>query len=189
MSVLGAVRIPRRQGSLDFSRGAAATLAVVTVVALVALVVQLFTVRPDYLAAEDLDANRGEVVSAAEQFTVQVNTFDAKDIRRQMPRFAPEHYGRNLALLDGVAEVAREAGCTLAQLALAWLLQRGPHVIPIPGTTNVAHLAENLGASGVALTPAQVERLDALVNQRTVSGPRYAAATQAEIDTEEFPPA
>ena len=75
MSVLGAVRIPRRQGSLDFSRGAAATLVVVTVVALVALVVQLFTVRPDYLAAEDLDANRGEVVSAAEQFTVQVNTF------------------------------------------------------------------------------------------------------------------
>jgi len=118
-----------------------------------------------------------------------VSAFDAKDIRRQMPRFAPEHYRKNLALLDGVAEVAREAGCTLAQLALAWLLHRGPHVIPIPGTTSVAHLAENLGASGVALTPAQVERLDALVNQRTVSGPRYVAATQAEIDTEEFPPA
>jgi aryl-alcohol dehydrogenase-like predicted oxidoreductase len=118
-----------------------------------------------------------------------VGAFDAKDIRRQMPRFAPEHYAKNLALLDGVAEVAREAGCTLAQLALAWLLHRGPHVIPIPGTTSVAHLAENLGASGVALTPAQVERLDALVNQRTVSGPRYVAATQAEIDTEEFPPA
>jgi aryl-alcohol dehydrogenase-like predicted oxidoreductase len=118
-----------------------------------------------------------------------VTTFDAKDIRRQMPRFAPEHYSKNLALLDGVADVAREADCTLAQLALAWLLHRGPHVIPIPGTTSVAHLAENLGASGGALTPAQVERLDALINQRTVSGPRYVAATQAEIDTEEFAPA
>jgi aryl-alcohol dehydrogenase-like predicted oxidoreductase len=116
-----------------------------------------------------------------------VSTFDAKDIRRQMPRFAPDNYAKNLALLDGVAEVAREAGCTLAQLALAWLLHRGPHVIPIPGTTDLAHLADNLGASGVALTPAQVERLDALINPRTVAGPRYTAATQAEIDTEEFP--
>jgi aryl-alcohol dehydrogenase-like predicted oxidoreductase len=118
-----------------------------------------------------------------------VGTFDAKDIRLLMPRFEPANYAKNLALLEGVAAIAREAGCTLAQLALAWLLHRGPHVIPIPGTTNVAHLAENLGARGVALTPAQVERLDALVNQRTVCGPRYAAATQAEIDTEEFPPA
>ena len=89
MSVLGAVRIPRRQGSLDFSRGAAATLVVVTVVALVALVVQLFTVRPDYLAAEDLDANRGEVVSAAEQFTVQVNTFEAKNVDQMKSSVMP----------------------------------------------------------------------------------------------------
>ncbi len=118
-----------------------------------------------------------------------VSAFEAKDIRRQMPRFEPANYAKNLALLEGVAAIAREAGCTLAQLALAWLLQRRPHVIPIPGTTSVAHLAENLGASGVALTPAQIERLDALINQRTVSGPRYVAATQAEIDTEEFPDA
>lgn len=116
-----------------------------------------------------------------------VSGFDAKDIRRQMPRFAPDNYAKNLQLLDGVAEVAREAGCTLAQLALAWLLQRGPHVIPIPGTTSAAHLAENLGASGLALTPDQMARLDALVNQRTVAGPRYVPATQAEIDTEDFP--
>jgi aryl-alcohol dehydrogenase-like predicted oxidoreductase len=118
-----------------------------------------------------------------------VSAFDAKDIRRQMPRFEPANYAKNLALLEGVAAVAREAGCTLAQLALAWLLHRGPHVIPIPGTTNAAHLAENLGASGVALMPAQIERPDSLVNQRTVTGPRYTGATQAEIDTEEFPPA
>jgi aryl-alcohol dehydrogenase-like predicted oxidoreductase len=116
-----------------------------------------------------------------------VGSLDAKDIRRQMPRFAPGNYAKNLDLLDGFEVLAREAGCTLAQLALAWLLQRGPQVIPIPGTTSVAHLAENLGASAVSLSADQIARADALINQRTVAGPRYAAATQAEIDTEDFP--
>ena len=80
MSVLGTARLSRRPGGLEFSRGAAATLAVVAVVALVALVVQLFAVRPDHLAAEDLATDRGEVVRTAEQFTLLVNTFDAKDV-------------------------------------------------------------------------------------------------------------
>jgi aryl-alcohol dehydrogenase-like predicted oxidoreductase len=115
-----------------------------------------------------------------------VSAFDAKDIRRAMPRFAPSNYAENLVLLDSVAEVAREAGCTLAQLALAWLLHRGEHILPIPGTTSVAHLEENLGAASVALTPAQMQRLDLLVNRHTVRGARYNAATQTEIDTEEF---
>ncbi|MEX8495561.1 aldo/keto reductase [Sphaerotilus sp.] len=115
-----------------------------------------------------------------------VSTFDAKDIRRAMPRFAPANYAENLRLLDGVAEVARAAGCTLAQLALAWLLHRGAHILPIPGTTSVAHLEENLGAARVMLTPAQMQQLDTLVNQDTVHGTRYNAATQTEIDTEEF---
>jgi aryl-alcohol dehydrogenase-like predicted oxidoreductase len=115
-----------------------------------------------------------------------VSAFDAKDIRRSMPRFAPANYAENLRLLDGVAEVAHEAGCTLAQLSLAWLLHRGEHVLPIPGTTSVAHLEENLAAMQVTLTPAQLQRLDTLVNQDTVRGTRYNAATQTEIDTEEF---
>jgi aryl-alcohol dehydrogenase-like predicted oxidoreductase len=115
-----------------------------------------------------------------------VSAFEAKDIRRQMPRFELANYAANLKLLDAYGAVAREVGCTMAQLALAWLLHRGPHVIPIPGTTSGAHLAENLGASGVSLTAEQVARLDALINQRTVAGPRYSAATQAEIDTEQF---
>lgn len=115
-----------------------------------------------------------------------VSAFDAKDIRRAMPRFAPANYAENLRLLDGVAEVAREAGCTLAQLSLAWLLHRGEHILPIPGTTSVAHLEENLAATRVTLTPAQLQRLDTLVHQDTVRGARYNAATQTEIDTEEF---
>lgn len=109
-----------------------------------------------------------------------------KDIRRVMPRFGPDAFAANLALLEGYAELARQAGCTPSQLALAWLLHQGGHVIPIPGTTAVGHLEENLGASGVVLKAEWLAQVDALINQRTVTGPRYNASTQAEIDTEEF---
>jgi len=112
--------------------------------------------------------------------------FDTKDIRRSMPRFAAEHYAANLALLSGVQAVADEAACTVAQLALAWLLARGEHVLPIPGTTNVAHLQENLAAARVQLSAAQMERMDGLINSRNVSGNRYSAQSQSEVDTEVF---
>jgi aryl-alcohol dehydrogenase-like predicted oxidoreductase len=115
-----------------------------------------------------------------------VSTFDAKDIRRGMPRFEPAAYAANLRLVDGFAAIAEEVGCTPAQLALAWVLARGEHVIAIPGTTSPAHLEEDLGAASVALVAATMARLDALINRRTVTGVRYNAATQAEIDTEEF---
>ncbi len=112
--------------------------------------------------------------------------FDAKDIRRSMPRFEPAHYAANLRLLPDHEALAREAGCTPAQLALAWLLQRGPGVIPIPGTTSRAHLAENLGAAGVTLAPALVQRLDALFAPEAIAGNRYGAQSQTEVDTETF---
>jgi aryl-alcohol dehydrogenase-like predicted oxidoreductase len=109
-----------------------------------------------------------------------------KDIRATMPRFEPAHYAVNLHLLDAYEALAREAGCTPAQLALAWLLTRGEHVIPIPGTTSRAHLHENLGALDVAPSPALLAQLDALINDRTVSGLRYNDAALAEVDTETF---
>jgi aryl-alcohol dehydrogenase-like predicted oxidoreductase len=115
-----------------------------------------------------------------------VATLDAKDIRRGMPRFYPEHYARNLQLLDGYAAIARDAGCSMAQLAIAWVLARGEHVIALPGTTKLAHLEENLAADAVTLPAATLQRLDALINRQTVSGARYNPATQAEVDTEEF---
>jgi aryl-alcohol dehydrogenase-like predicted oxidoreductase len=114
--------------------------------------------------------------------------FDAKDIRRSMPRFAPEAYPANLALLSGVRHLADEQGCTVAQLALAWLLTRGDHVLPIPGTTRVEHLKENLGATRVQLAAAQLSQLDTLINARTVSGSRYSAQANSEVDTEVFEP-
>ena len=110
----------------------------------------------------------------------------AKDIRYGMPRFEAANYAANLALLPGVQVVAAEAGCTMAQLALAWLLSRGPQVLAIPGTTSVQHLQENMGALQVRLSPAQLARLDALVNTHTVVGARYSAQSAAEVDTETF---
>ena len=111
---------------------------------------------------------------------------EAKDIRRQMPRFEPANYAKNLALLPGYMAIAQEVGCSPAQLALAWLLARGDQVIPIFGTRQPEHLDDNAGAAAVTLDPKTVARLDALINQQTVAGPRYNAATQLEIDTETF---
>ena len=116
-----------------------------------------------------------------------VTTLDAKDIRRSMPRFDPEHYARNLKLLPGFKALAREAGCTPAQLALAWLLHKRDDIIPIPGTTSVDHLREDLAAEQVTLEASLVERLEAHINQRTVSGHRYGEQARREVDTEEFP--
>jgi aryl-alcohol dehydrogenase-like predicted oxidoreductase len=115
-----------------------------------------------------------------------VSTFDAKDIRRGMPRFQPDNYAANLRLLDAYGALADEAGCTPAQLALAWLLAQGDDVVPIPGTTRLDHLAENVAAAAVELPPALRDRVGAVINRDTVTGPRYSATTQAEIDTEEF---
>ncbi|WP_426305510.1 aldo/keto reductase [Acidovorax facilis] len=114
------------------------------------------------------------------------STLDAKDIRRAMPRFAPEAYAANLKLLDGYQAIARDVGCTPAQLALAWLLHQGEHIIPIPGTTNVEHLHDDLGAVNVRLDAATMERLGALINERTVVGNRYNAQSAREVDTETF---
>jgi aryl-alcohol dehydrogenase-like predicted oxidoreductase len=115
-----------------------------------------------------------------------VSAFEAKDIRRSMPRFEPENYAANLKLVDALQALANEAGCTPAQLALAWLLAKGDDIIPIPGTTSRAHLREDIGAADVVLSADLMARLDALINQSTVRGPRYNATMQPEIDTEEF---
>jgi aryl-alcohol dehydrogenase-like predicted oxidoreductase len=115
-----------------------------------------------------------------------VNTLAAKDIRRSMPRYAPEHHAANLLLLPALTVLAHEAGCTLAQLALAWLLVRDIGVVPIPGTTQVAHLQENMGAAHVKLSADVMDRLDALMLPHRISGDRYSATSQAEVDTEQF---
>jgi len=115
-----------------------------------------------------------------------VSTLDAKDIRRAMPRFAPDNYAANLQLLPAYRAIAQDVGCSMAQLALAWLLHQGDGIIPIPGTTSVAHLHDNLGAANVQLDADTLVKLDALINQRTVVGSRYNAQGNTEVDTENF---
>lgn len=115
-----------------------------------------------------------------------VSNLDSKDIRRSMPRFEPETYAKNLALLPPYLEVARDVGCTPAQLALAWLLHKAEHIVPIPGTTRIDHLEENLGAAEVTIGHEAMARLEELVNERSVAGARYNAQSQSEVDTERF---
>ena len=115
-----------------------------------------------------------------------VATLDAKDLRRSMPRFEPTSYAANLQPLAGFEALAAERGCTPAQLALAWVLARGEHVVAIPGTTKLTHLRDNAAAAQVELDAATMARLDALINRDSIVGGRYDAAAQAGVDTEEF---
>ncbi|WP_374640644.1 aldo/keto reductase [Hydrogenophaga sp.] len=117
---------------------------------------------------------------------MDVAAFDPKDIRRSMPRFAADNYARNAELLPAYQQLAREAGCTPAQLAIAWLLHQGPDILPIPGTTRIDHLTDDLGAADVKLSGDLLAQLDALINPRTVHGDRYNDQANREVDTERF---
>ena len=117
---------------------------------------------------------------------MDVNAFDAKDIRRTMPRFTPENYAANAKLLPGYFAIAHELGIKPSQLAIAWLLHQGDHILPIPGTRTVEHLQDDLGAADVALSVDVIARLNALINQHTVAGNRYNAQANSEVDTEVF---
>lgn len=112
--------------------------------------------------------------------------FAEKDIRRGMPRFQEPHFSKNCQWLPQFRAIAEDVGCTPAQLALAWVLEHGENIHVIPGTTSVDHLEEDWTALEVGLSGDTLRLLDSLVNEQTVSGPRYPAPTQAEIDTEEF---
>lgn len=115
-----------------------------------------------------------------------VATLAGNDLRRSMPRFQPDNYAANLKLLDGLDLIANDMRCTPSQLALAWLLAKAPHIIPIPGTRSIAHLQDDLGAVNVRLDASTMQRLELLINRHTVLGGRYDAAAQAGVDTEEF---
>ena len=103
-----------------------------------------------------------------------------------MPRFQDENLRHNLALQERFLALAGEAGCSPAQLSLAWLLSRGDHVIPIPGTTSPRHLEENFAAATRTVAPELLAEIDVLLEPGAIAGARYPASTLAEIDTEEF---
>lgn len=109
------------------------------------------------------------------------------DIRRGMPRFTGANLAHNLAAVDRFDALAREIGATPAQLSLAWLLARGDHVVPIPGTRSIAHLEENLAATRLTLSSEVLARIDAIFADGAIRGARYSTAMQAQIDTEILP--
>lgn len=108
------------------------------------------------------------------------------DIRRGMPRFQSPNLERNLTLLDGFRQIADTYGCTPAQLALAWVVSQGGHVVAIPGTASIAHLEENAQTRPNVSADA-LAQVDTLMRPDAIAGPRYPEAAQAEIDTEFFP--
>ena len=117
---------------------------------------------------------------------LDMDTVPPKDIRRSMPRFQSDNFPANVALAQGFAAIAAEHGVTPAQLAMAWIISRGDHVVAIPGTTKLDHLAENIARWDWEPPVSASAAIDALINRQTVAGNRYAPMMQATIDTEQF---
>ena len=121
------------------------------------------------------------------------NEFVPGDIRWPMPRFQGEAFTANLRLLDEFASIAHDAGSSnpndpglsMAEVAIAWVLSRGSHIIAVPGTTNSIHLIQNWRARLLNLSPDITTRLNTLFSKGAVHGNRYPAAVREEIDTEE----
>jgi len=92
----------------------------------------------------------------------------------------------DLELLEVLADISEELACTTSQLALAWVLHKQDNILAIRGTTSTQHLHENIAAINVSINDALMRKLDDIFSHNNISGPRYPAATQVEIDTEEF---
>jgi aryl-alcohol dehydrogenase-like predicted oxidoreductase len=112
----------------------------------------------------------------------ETTTFDASDFRNTVPRFAPENRKANQSVVDLVGAIAARKGATPAQLALAWVLAQRPWIVPIPGTTKLHRLEENLGAATVELTPDDLRQIDTAASSITVHGHRYSEGSQKMID-------
>ncbi|MCY1194179.1 Aldo-keto reductase IolS [compost metagenome] len=108
-------------------------------------------------------------------------TFGSDDFRSKVPRFSPEAIRANQALVDLLGQIARDKGVTAAQIALAWLLAQKPWIVPIPGTTKLHRLEENLGAASVELSITDLDRIAQALADVTIQGDRYPAALQARV--------
>lgn len=108
-------------------------------------------------------------------------TFGSDDFRSKVPRFSPEAIRANQALVDLLGQIARDKGVTAAQIALAWLLAQKPWIVPIPGTTKLHRLEENLGAASVELSATDLDRIAQALADVKIQGDRYPAALQARV--------
>lgn len=105
-----------------------------------------------------------------------------KDRRRDHPRFLAENIAHNVALLGPLDEIAQAKGCTPAQVALAWTLAKGDHVVPIPGTKRRSHLADNIAAVDIVLGADEMAALDAAVPPGFTTGERYPAVQMGIVN-------
>jgi aryl-alcohol dehydrogenase-like predicted oxidoreductase len=103
----------------------------------------------------------------------EATTFDSSDFRSTLPRFTPEAIKTNQALVDLLGQIAKRKKATPAQIALAWLLAQKPWIVPIPGTTKLNRLDENIGALAVELTPDDLGEIQSAASKITVQGARY----------------
>jgi len=108
--------------------------------------------------------------------------FDSTDFRASVPRFTAENRKANQAMIDLLAQVARQKNATPAQIALAWLLAQKPWIVPIPGTTKAERLMENLGASALVLTSAELIEIDTAASKIQIQGERYPESAQKMIN-------
>ncbi len=106
----------------------------------------------------------------------------ADDYRRQNPRFQGENFQKNIDLVTAVTEVAKAKGVTAAQLALAWVLAQGEHLVPIPGTRRLRTLEENVAAADLVLTADDLAAIEAVFPKDAATGHRYAAAAQSSLN-------
>ena len=109
-------------------------------------------------------------------------SFDSSDFRNTVPRFTPENRKANLALVDLLGTIAERKHATPAQIALAWLLAQKPWIVPIPGTTKLHRLEENLGATAVELTSNDLQEIESVAADIQVHGARYSEGSQRMID-------
>ena len=103
------------------------------------------------------------------------------DIRQRNPRFRDEAFAKNLSLVDALTALSKERGCTPAQLALAWLLHRGEEIVPIPGTTRIERLEENVGAAEIRLSAEDLRQIESAVPESEVEGARYDRRAMAMV--------
>ncbi|HXM71070.1 MAG TPA: aldo/keto reductase [Thermoanaerobaculia bacterium] len=109
-------------------------------------------------------------------------TFDSTDFRNTVPRFTPEARKANLALVELLGSIARRKNATPAQIALAWLLAQKPWIVPIPGTTKLHRLQENVAAAAIELTADDLREIESSASQITVQGARYSEGAQRMVD-------
>ena len=109
-------------------------------------------------------------------------TFDSKDFRSTVPRLSPENLKVNHAFVDLLVQVAQRKNATPAQIAIAWLLAQKPWIVPIPGTTKLHRLIENLGATSVELTPGELQEINTASSEIKVQGDRYSGGSAKLIN-------